>query len=32
MAQVFSKSPKGLLEATGKTSELDAELLEVMKA
>jgi hypothetical protein len=32
MAQVFSKSPKGLLEATGKTSELDAELLEVLKA
>ena len=32
MSQVFSKTPKGLREATGKTNDLDSELLEVLKA
>lgn len=32
MTQVYSKSPKGLLEITGKTSELDPELREVLRA
>ena len=31
MSQVFSKTPKGLREATGKSNDLDPDLLEVLK-
>ncbi len=32
MAQVFSKTPKGVRETTGKTNDLEPEMLEVLKA
>ena len=32
MALVYSKTPKGVRETTGKTSDLEPEMLEVLRA